>query len=669
LSARLRLLVLLLAALVGLAIAESPAGGGLDRRFQDLARLLKARLAPGPERGHGKVVVVALDEESHLRPPFAELPRPLWTPQLASVVEAALDAGALVVGLDLILATSAEPVLRGYDRPLLQALRRGGDEGRLVLASVQDPHRPLYPAPIYVFALRRDADHIRPANLAPDPDGVARRAMLRLSDGSLGFGAEIARRAGAEVPAAAGLLLDPDADRVPAETLSFADVHACIEAGRSETLRRFFAGRVVLIGSMLSDVDRFRAGNWLAATGPEAIPDQRCSDVPEIGGLPTPAAGTMAGVQLQGLIVDQLLTGRLPRELPLPGRWAAALLVGLLAAMALATRGATPGAVALTAAVILAPLPVAAAMLPDLVLPAGRLTASAAAAAVTALVLREALVGRALRRMRRGFALYLPRPVVERLLEQGTPELGGELREVTMLFADLAGYTGIAENAQPPELVAMLNAHFARMGAAVEAHGGFVLQYLGDGMLAVFGAPAALRHHPTEAVDAAVTCLQATLAAGSTLRLRIGVATGKALVGNIGSPYRFNYAVVGDVVNLSARLEGLNKAYGTSIVVAETTAHRYGGRHTLREIDRVLVAGRAAPLALFEPRPESDPVGSSLYAIALASYRAGSFAEAARLFETLTPADPVAATMAERASTLAADPPAAWDGVTRHTRK
>ena len=200
LSARLRLLVLLLAALLGLALAESPAGAGLDRRFQDLARLLKARLAPGPERGHGKIVVVALDEESHLRPPFADLPRPLWTPQLASVVEAALDAGALVVGLDLILATSAEPVLRGYDRPLLQALRRGGDEGRLVLASVQDPHRPLYPAPIYVFALRRNADHIRPANLAPDPDGVARRAMLRLSDGSLGFGAEIARRAGAADP-------------------------------------------------------------------------------------------------------------------------------------------------------------------------------------------------------------------------------------------------------------------------------------------------------------------------------------------------------------------------------------------------------------------------------------------------------------------------------------
>jgi adenylate cyclase len=126
---------------------------------------------------------------------------------------------------------------------------------------------------------------------------------------------------------------------------------------------------------------------------------------------------------------------------------------------------------------------------------------------------------------------------------------------------------------------------------------------------------------------------------------------------------------VGDVVNLSARLEGLNKAYGTSIVVADTTAHRYGGRHTLREIDRVLVAGRAAPLALFEPRPESDPVGGSLYAIALASYRAGSFAEAARLFATLTPADPVAVSMAERANALAADPPAAWDGVTRHTRK
>jgi adenylate cyclase len=671
LNPRLTLLVLALAAALGLAAAEGRLGDALDPPAEDGARWLRARLEPEPPPPSGRVVLVGLDEESHLREPFKDLPRALWTPQIGAVIQSALDAGASVVGLDLVLATTSNPVLKNYDQPLLQALRRGSNENRLVLAAVQDTERPLVPASPYLFAIRGNMAHVRAANLPPDPDGVVRRAPLRTAQGELAFAAEIARRAGAEVPADVGqIVIDATADPTPVVTLSFADLYACAQAGRTEKMREMLDGRVVVVGAMLSDADRLRTGNRFALNGPERVPDARCTEQPPVGGVPNAAAGTVSGAQIQALVVDQLLTGRLPREVPWPARVAIALALALAAALPLALMGVTPLAIGLTLALLLVPLPVAAATLSEVVIPAGRLMVSALVAAGTALVLREALVGRSLRRLRRGFALYLPKPEVDRMLASGMPELGGEEREVTTLFADLAGFTPMAEKMRPPELVALLNQHFLRLGAAVEEHGGFVLQYLGDGMLAVFGAPAPLDDHPTAAVDAAVACLASVESAEPRLRLRVGLATGVALVGNIGSPHRFNYAVVGDVVNLSARLEGMNKQYGTSVMVGESTAARYKGRHTLVEVDRVAVVGRSEVISLFVPRPEPDPIRDNAYAIALGAYRTGEFEKAAGLFEGLADAFPAARALAERARAFAAAPPAGeWDGVFRPTQK
>jgi adenylate cyclase len=671
LNAWLRALVLALAAALGLAAAEGPPGDALDPLAGDTARWLRARLDPeqGPAAS-GRVVVVGLDEESHLRPPFANLPRALWTPEIGAVVDAALEAGAVVVALDMILEATSAKVRPNYDAPLQKALRRGADKDRIVIGQAKDPVRTIYPHSYYQIALRYDERHIRPVNMPRDPDGITRKAPVRLPDGTLGFAAEVARRAGAAIPDTTELILATTGDPTPVPTFSFADLYDCVQAGRTETLREMLGGRVVIVGAMATDVDRTYASNRYALSGPEGPPDQRCTGEVDTGGMPSPAEGTVSGVQLQALAVEQLLAGRLPREPERAERWALAALVALLAALPLALQGASPAALGLTTAAVLLPLPAAAAALPDLVLPAGRLTLSGLAAAATALVLREALVGRSLRRLRRGFALYLPKPEVDRMLASGMPELGGEEREVTMLFADLAGFTPMAEKMRPPELVALLNQHFLRLGAAVEAHGGFVLQYLGDGMLAVFGAPAPLDDHPTAAVDAAVACLASVESAEPRLSLRIGITTGVALVGNIGSPHRFNYAVVGDVVNLSARLEGMNKQYGTSIMVGEATAARYKGRHALAEVDRVAVVGRSQVISLFVPRPEPDPIRDNAYAIALGAYRAGEFEKAAGLFEGLADAFPAARALAERARAFAAAPPAGeWDGVFRPTQK
>jgi hypothetical protein len=154
------------------------------------------------------------------------------------------------------------------------------------------------------------------------------------------------------------------------------------------------------------------------------------------------------------------------------------------------------------------------------------------------------------------------------------------------------------------------------------------------------------------------------------------VNSGDILIGNIGSTRRFNYTVMGDAVNLAARLEGVNKVYGTSTLVSESAVALCGPKIRFREIDQIRVVGRRGPVRIFEPlgapgsAPDRPVTASEPFAAALATYRAGRFAEAAEAFSALAAGDPVAAALAARSDALAQDPPGAeWDGITDLTSK
>jgi hypothetical protein len=194
----------------------------------------------------------------------------------------------------------------------------------------------------------------------------------------------------------------------------------------------------------------------------------------------------------------------------------------------------------------------------------------------------------------------------------------------------------------------------------------------------VFGAPLDDPAHAANAVRAALACRDRLaqlkgefgLPEGRVLNARIGINTGDALVGNIGSRRRFNYTVMGDAVNLASRLESANKVYATSILASRDTVDRCGDVIVFREIDRVLVKGRAQAAALFEPLAAQGMVPEHLatlvtaYRLALDAYRLGRFDEAAAQFEALAPNDRVSARMAERARRFAAEPPPeSWNGV------
>jgi adenylate cyclase len=251
--------------------------------------------------------------------------------------------------------------------------------------------------------------------------------------------------------------------------------------------------------------------------------------------------------------------------------------------------------------------------------------------------------------------------------------LGGERREITILFSDLAGFTSIAERLAPEQVSAVLNRHLSEITEAILEHSGTVDKFLGDGVMAFWGAPLADAGQTEHAVRAAIEMqrrmheLAAELAAqagGAAFGMRIGLHRGECIVGNMGGDNRFEYTAVGDAVNLASRLEGANKVYGTRILASEAVAEACKAAIPFREVDTIRVKGKAIGIRVFTPCEDGQLV--ALSAEALAAYRAGRFADAARTWRALReayPEDPVAALFLERLETLGTRPaPAGWDG-------
>lgn len=665
----------------------------------------EAAFGPRAATPPSQVVVVAIDEETYRRPPFAGTPQAIWTPHLGRALAAVDKAGPAVIGMDLIYPTSVDSLAPGFERPFLLALRDAGRKGRLVLAKVQHQTHPILPFRGQVAAVGGPGN-LRSVNLVEDPDGVLRRAPLFLSvegaDGARvrepGFAAEIAGRAAGKPPPNLTPNLKPDlkpgADSVLIDhptavgafpTYSLADLYACAEAGREDYFQRHFAGKTVLIGTTLDVEDRKLSSNrWV--TKPEGLAAPERCVLPPMEGLTVAGRtrDTIPGVYIHAAAAENLLSGGGLRELsPVGGVGLFALLAGLSAAAA-AVLAPAWGALALAGLALGWSGAATATFQAGLVLPwlGGLIALGLAWPALTAF--RFVVVDRDRRQVRNAFKLYLPPSVIDDMTREGAmPRLGGEARDVSILFSDIAGYTKMSEGLDPEELVAILNRYFTAMTDIVEKHGGFVDKFIGDAVLAVFGAPRANPAHAQEAVAAALE-MQAALTAdkslldsgrGSRGAIRVGVASGPALIGNIGSPRRFNYTVMGDTVNLASRLEGVNKYYGSGVIVSGAAAEA-GDAADFREVDAIRVVGRDEPVVLFEPLSparRADPADAArrqAYAAALALWRAGDFAAAERGFAALAEHDPVAASMARRAASYAAKPPSgAWDGVTSFTEK
>ena len=294
-------------------------------------------------------------------------------------------------------------------------------------------------------------------------------------------------------------------------------------------------------------------------------------------------------------------------------------------------------------------------------------------------------------RIKQTFGQYIDPRIVEQLLAQSTAA-AGERRHLTVAFTDIRGFTGVAENLTPTALVSVINRYFTLMADPVVQSGGIVDKFIGDAVMAFWSPPfVEPDQHARQACLAALAqvrqlqVLRQELPELLGLRrgapdvgLRIGIASGDAVVGSIGSERVKGFTVMGDTVNVASRLEGLGKIYGTQILLTEETRVHAGQAIEVREIDCIRVAGREDPLRIYELIGEAGSLDEDTGRLrdtfhrGLASYRALDIVSARAHFAScleIWPADRPSALFLERLAELEASPPRRWDGVWTMTSK
>jgi adenylate cyclase len=284
------------------------------------------------------------------------------------------------------------------------------------------------------------------------------------------------------------------------------------------------------------------------------------------------------------------------------------------------------------------------------------------------------------KRLQGAMRRFMTQKVVDQVLGRQDDLLFGTSCEASVLFADIRGFTSLAEHLAPRQTVEMLNEIFTELFEAVAASDGVLDKFIGDAIMAVYGAPLSTGRDPQNAVESAVQMLAMLeiLNKGRSarelppLRLGVGIATGDVVAGTIGSPKRMDYTVIGDSVNLAARLQDITKRYGVGIIVDEATAAAVAASQSLRELDLIQVRGRQRPEKIFQVMHENGAFQNgeavlAAYAEGRAALLQRDWPRAIAAFEralVLNPSDSPSALMLERARILQATPPAEdWSGV------
>jgi len=443
--------------------------------------------------------------------------------------------------------------------------------------------------------------------------------------------------------------------------------------GKPKTFR-YYSAADVLAGTAPAD---FAGAIALVGTTAKGLQDLR----------PTPLAADFPGVEIHASLLSGMLNQNL-KSVPANANAIEALimlLTGLVVLFVIPYRDPVfnaLGVVAVMGAVAAANLllwiklnevvPVAATLLMLAVLFAWNMLAG---------FMREE---RKIRRVSAMFGEYVPRERVAQMVESGERySMVGESRTMTVLFCDVREFTALSENLPPRELSAMLNAYLTPMTEIIHAHHGTVDKYVGDAIMAFWGAPIDNPNHARDAVLAALAMQRRVSSLAQEFKKRgwpelvigVGINTGAMNVGDMGSEFRKAYTVLGDAVNLASRLEGLTKEYGVAVIIGEDTRAAVPDIRC-REIDRVRVKGRGNPVTIFEPLPAAEQASAGEIAAwdkALLQYRERRFADAAASLAALASAHPATrlyAYFAQRcAAYAAARPPADWDGATNFATK
>ncbi len=560
---------------------------------------------------------VSMDDETLVA--LKDDPLAFWAPHFGRAMSVLDQAGAAVVGLDFIYQVSAESWLkklnlpdsaisRNYDAPLRAALASGNkilithlvtlNTGELDLLLPPEDQRYLLPAGMNDLGV---------ANLFPDDDKHVRRfyPVLIPDPGvpGIGFAMQLSLRAARADPAAEVWSMGGEQiaratlPRMigyagPPGTIPTVSMNALLKDNAlDDPAVKALKGRVVVIGA-----------NNAGTSDRHFTPYSRGA-----------RADQMAGAEIHANIVETILSGRYPHSLPAWGEGAYVALIVALCAFFFLRLHVGWGAVLAFGAMIFVAAPSYLFFRQNWVLPVAEPQLALLGAYLLTLGLRLTGEERERSRIRQIFGRYVSDEVVAKLLsDDRRPDLGGEALQVTVLFSDIRNFTTISEKLSAHEVVEMLNAYFTRVCEPILEQGGTVDKYIGDAVMAVFGSPVTYPDHARRAVRAAIGMAREAAAFTEWMQHRfpdrglpvfgigVGMHTGEAVIGDIGTPKRKEFTAIGDTVNAASRLEGVTKELKCVIAASEATIVAAGEGIRTGKRESVTVKGRAEPITVFE---------------------------------------------------------------------
>ncbi len=615
-----RFLLLAITVLLTCTIAEiggrSRWLGAYENAYYDLWHQLSGVRA-APEHG----LIVTIDNQTLIE--YKDEPMVFWGPHFARAVENLRMAGARVIGIDFMFTVSIESWLsrldtpgsdlsRTYDIPFREQLNRG-DVVLIATATVDEEGKNdiLMPIPDYLYSLRNGPADIGLSNLYMDDDGVIRRFVPRLiDDGSgemKGFGlilAAVMAIKAADSPEAVARIEQflrsntpfPIGFAGPPGTFPRISFHRLLEPGAENDpeIQKIINGKTVIISA------EYAGTNDIHLT-------------PYVPKIVTRGKSLMSGAEIHANIVETLLTGNFPRPIPLPLRlfWLIAV-TGAGVILFFRVR-ALQGLLLLLFLMILSGAASFLMFTQNQILPVLNLQAALGLSYIAVLGLRLTSEEKRRSRMEMAIRPYVSDAVVDQVIARDRmPDLGGESMRVTVLFSDIRGFTTISEQLRAHEVVEMLNQYYTRVCEPILNRGGMVDKFIGDAVMALFGAPLPLPDHQERAVAAAWEMTRIAQDFNGWLqerfsdrnlpefRIGVGIHSGEVVIGNIGSSRRMEYTAIGDTVNVASRLESLCKKFGWTIVASSAVADLAGPGVRIGKREKVTPTGRQGEIEVVE---------------------------------------------------------------------
>jgi len=576
-------------------------------------------LLAGKRREALHTAVVAVDEQT--LDLYKDDPLAFWQPHFARAMDTLTRAGASVIGLDYLYQVSAEDWLkklklpgnessRSYDSPFRAQLAAGNKILITQLIELSNGEgRLLLPPRDHLYLLPQGINDLGIANLDPDEDNSV-RSFLPVFDPdpgkpAVGFATQLALRAAGLDPTL------PEWDIAGVKIMREARPRLIGYIGPPGSIPTVSMSKLLQDDALADpEVRKLKGRVVIIAANDRGTQDRHPS--PYSRSLFGMQSDQMIGGEIHANIVETLLTGHFPRQLPLAAEWAYVLaLIALATLLYLRLHPAGGLAVALALS-LLCLAPAWFMFLQDWLLPVGRVQSALAIGFLASLGLRLTGEERERARLKKMFGRYVSDDVVKVLTEGERPDLAGESVQVTVLFSDIRNFTTISEKLNAHEVVEMLNEYFSRTTEPILAEGGMVNKFIGDAVMAIFGSPVRHPDHARRALRAALQMAREAENFKQWMRARfpdrglpefgigIGVHSGEAVIGDIGSVKRTEFTAIGDTVNAASRLEGVTKEMQCVLVASRACVDAAQQGVLTGKRETIKVKGKDEPIEVFE---------------------------------------------------------------------